>query len=91
MDITVMYFCGCSGWQAAEANLFAALAALRMPDASFCRRLIATVEEAERCPVHRFANRSSRRRRPIHRTRAVTWAVLPSLHHQAYGTANAPA
>lgn len=54
MDITLMYFCGCSGWQAAEANLFTALAALRMPDASFCRRLIATVEEAERCPVHRF-------------------------------------
>ena len=47
VDITLMYFAGCPGWQHAEANLHAALAAVGMPDVSIRRRLIATVEEAE--------------------------------------------
>lgn len=48
VNITLMYFDGCPGWQTAEANLHAALDALGMPDVSIGRRLIATVEEAER-------------------------------------------
>ena len=48
VEITLMYFEGCPGWQIAEANLHAALAALGRPDVSIRRQLIATVEEAER-------------------------------------------
>ena len=47
VEITLMYFEGCPGWQIAEANLHAALAALGRPDVSIRRRLIATVEQAE--------------------------------------------
>lgn len=48
VDITLMYFDGCPGWQKAEANLHAALAALGEPDVSIRQRLIGTLEEAER-------------------------------------------
>jgi len=47
VEIILMYFDGCPGWQTAEANLHAALAAVGMPDVSIRRQLIATVEEAE--------------------------------------------
>jgi len=48
VDITLMYFDGCPGWQTAEANLHAALAVIGMPDVSIRRQLIETVEEAEK-------------------------------------------
>jgi len=47
MDITLMFFDGCPGWQKAEANLQGALAALGMPDVPITRQPIETVEEAE--------------------------------------------
>jgi len=48
MDVTLMYFDGCPGWQVAEENLHAALDELRKPGVTIRRQLIATVEEAER-------------------------------------------
>jgi len=48
VDITLMYFDGCPGWQVAEVNLRSAVAALGRPDVSVRRRPIETVEEAER-------------------------------------------
>ena len=47
MDITLMYFDGCPGWQNAESNLRAALAALGLPDVPINLETIETVEEAE--------------------------------------------
>jgi len=47
VDITLMYFDGCPGWQNAETNLRAALAALGLPEVEINRAPIETVEEAE--------------------------------------------
>ena len=48
VDITLMYFDGCPGWQKAEANLHTALVALGLPDVPISRAPIETVEEAEK-------------------------------------------
>lgn len=48
VDITLMYFDGCPGWQNAEANLHTALVALGLPDVPITRVPVETVAEAEK-------------------------------------------
>ncbi len=48
MNITLLYFDGCPGWQQTEANLHTALVALGLPDVPITRAPIDTVEEAEK-------------------------------------------
>lgn len=47
MDVQVLYFDGCPNWQAADANLRAALAEAGITDVVVRRRLVDTVEDAE--------------------------------------------
>ena len=48
VDITLLYFDGCPGWQKAEANLHTALVALGLPDVPITRVPVETVAEAEK-------------------------------------------
>jgi len=48
VDIALLYFDGCPNWQVAETNLRVALNQVDAPDVAVRRRLVCTVEEAER-------------------------------------------
>lgn len=50
MDIVLLYFDGCPNWMVADERL--AVIAAERPDVSVTRRLVETVEEAERVGFH---------------------------------------
>ncbi|ABL81160.1 MULTISPECIES: hypothetical protein [unclassified Nocardioides] len=50
MDVTLLYFDGCPNWKIADERL-AAITAKR-PDITLTRRLVETIDEAERLRFH---------------------------------------
>jgi hypothetical protein len=77
-----MHLDGCPGWQKAEANPLATLAALGTADVTICRRLVTTVGETERAGSIGSPTVLLEETTTCPNPAAI-WAFLPALHHRA--------